>query len=403
MRTALAAALALLLLIAGGCDDDSSETPVGGAFTPTLEEATCPTEVDNVLFSGYSCQLLSVADGIEVLVTRIDPGSGPALDNPLVLVGEEYGTTLNYAGLAAVPDRVGRTTYFVNARGVAGSRPDLACPEVDALTDELLAAGGDESGRTTWLAAVQQCHDRLEASGLDLAGYGSDSMAGDVLALVDALGVDSWAMGTWGGASIIAMRVLAQDPPGLDAVFMDSPQLPGDDPRVTLADDTRRALGDLLAECAADAACTKLPHSLAELDAAAAALDQAPLRRTVKHREGEVTVTVDGTMLIRLLRHSLAIHGAGSAALTMGAVPAIIEASAHWTAAMDTALLGGLTTSAPYCEGYLPTCPSFHRTTLGVLLTELCRNHGPQAGAEVGDDAIEWYATASPYLHACAT
>ena len=378
-----------LVLALVGCDGDAADPPAPTTeLSPTLSDTTCPPQVDNVLISDYRCQLLTVADGIQVLVTRIDPESGPVLDDPLIMVGEEYGSTINYAGQAAVPDRVGRTTYFVNARGIDGSTPALTCPEVD---------GAD--GRTSWLAAVQECHDRLLDSGVDLAAFGSDSLAGDVLALVKALGVEHWGMGTWGGASVVALRVLARDPEGLDAVFMDSPQLPGDDPRLTAADDTRRAVGDVLAACADDSACAKLPHSLADLDSAVVALDAAPLTRTVVGR----TMTVDGTMLLRLIRHSLAHHGAGAAALTTEAVPAMIAASAHWTKSMDTALLAALTESAPYCEGYLVTCTPFHRASLGVVLTELCRNHDPAAAPAPGQDAIGRYAAASPYAAACGS
>ena len=194
MRALLVApAILALALAVAGCDDDPAGRPTPGAvFTPTLTDTECPAQVDNVLMSHYSCQLLTVAGGIEVLVTRIDPESGPARDDPLVMVGEEYGTTINYAGQAAVPDRVGRTTYFLNGRGIAGSHPDLSCPEVDELATDILAGGGAESGRSSWLEAVQQCHDRLVDSGVELAAYGSDSMAGDVLALVRALGVDTW-------------------------------------------------------------------------------------------------------------------------------------------------------------------------------------------------------------------
>ena len=184
---------------------------------------------------------------------------------------------------------------------------------------------------------------------------------------------------------------------------MDSPQLPDDDPRLTLADDLRRGVGAVLSACAGDPACLKLPHTLADLDAAVARLDAAPLRRTVTGRDGPVTVTVDGTTLLRLVRHSLAIHGAGYQTLTMGAVPAMIAASGHWTKPMDDALLGLLTSSAPYCEGYLVSCPSFHRASLGVVLTELCRNHDPAVAPEPGDDAIGRYAAASPYAAACGS
>ncbi len=375
------AALALLVVTVAGCDDHPSAGPERTSSEPTLEQAECPPEVDNVLMDGYSCAYLAVADGIKLLVTTIEPSSKKAPD-PVIILGEDYGTALNYAGLAPVAERLGRTVYLLNPRGVAGSQPDLSCPEVDGV-------GGPD--RTVWLAAVQQCHDRLVDSGVDLAAYGSDSMPGDVLALVAALGLDSWNLGNWGTSSVVTLRLLAQDPSSLRSVVLDSPAVPGDDPRMTLAGDTRRALRSLFDRCQADGACRHLPHTVADLDAAAESLDEAPLQRTL---------TVDGSMLVRLVRHALSDNGVTTPDLAAVAVPAILAGVSHWTASMDRNLLTPLTVSAPYCEGYLPTCKSFHRTTLGVLLTDLCRNHEPVT-LPADDDAIGRFAATSPYIEAC--
>ena len=299
----------------------------------------------------------------------------------MIILGEDYGTTFNYAGLAPVAERLGRTVYLLNPRGVIGSQPDLSCPEADAV-------GPD---RSAWLAAVQQCHDRLEAAGVDLAAYGSDSMPGDVLTLVDVLGLDSWNLGNWGTSSVVTLRLLAQDPAGLRSVVLDSPALPGDDPRTTLAGDTRRALDALFDACLVDGSCRHQSHTGADLDAAVDSLDRTPLERTL---------TVDGSMLVRLVRHALSDNGVTTPDLSASGVPEIIAGASRWTASMDRNLLTPLTLSAPYCEGYLPSCKAFHRTTLGVLLTDLCRNHGP-ATLPAGHDAIGRFAADSPYVAAC--
>ena len=226
------------------------------------------------------------------------------------MVGEEYGSTINYAGQAAVPDRVGRTTYFLNARGIEGSVPDLSCPEVDALAGDLLAAGGDEAGRTSWLAAVRQCHDRWWAPGSTWRRTARTAWPADVLALVRALGVDSWGMGTWGGASVVALRVLAEDPPGLDAVFMDSPQLPGDDPRLPW----RATRGGASARCWLTVART--PSVAAAAHAGGPGPGSPPSSGAAAphggRRDGPVTCRRRHGLL-RLVRHSLAHHGAGHA------------------------------------------------------------------------------------------
>ena len=404
MRTALTAVVVALLVVSvTGCHGDRTDKPAPAPFDPVLEDTKCPPEVDDVLMSGYSCQFLSVAEGIKLLVTKVEPTSGTSADDPLIVVGADFGHVFNYAGIAPVADRLGRTVYFLNPRGVAGSQPDLSCPEVDALADSSLAAGGDDAARTAWLSAVQQCHQRLMDGGVDLASFGSDAMTGDVLALVRMLGLDSWSIGDWGTSSVVTLRLLAEDPPGLRAVFLDSPAVPDDDPRATMDGDTRRALGALLDDCAADPACEGLPDSLDDLDAAVTALDKAPLERTLDQADGPVTVRLDGTTLMRLVRHSLAINGAVQY-FTPGAVPAILAGASRWTKQMDDALLEPLTASAPYCEGYLPTtCASFQRATLGVVLTDLCRNHDPGAVPSAGDDAISRYAATSPYAAACAS
>ena len=206
----------LAVLLAGGCtlggDGDSDRDGQGApAFVPTLEDTTCPPQVDDVLAERYSCQFLTVrpeggdVPAIRLLVTKVEPVEGPA--DPIIVVGEDVSTEFNYAGIAPVADRIGRTVYFLNPRGVVGSEPSLECPEADELTADTLAAGADQDQQSAWLGAVQACHARLLGAGVDLSEFGQDAMARDVLALAEALGAESWSIGAWGSAGQVALRV----------------------------------------------------------------------------------------------------------------------------------------------------------------------------------------------------
>ena len=401
----------LTMLLAGGCslgggggEDGDGDRKVAPAFVPTLEDTACPPQVDDVLAERYSCQLLTVrpegdVPAIRLLVTKVEPEAGPA--DPIIVVGEDVSTEFNYAGIAPVADRIGRTVYFLNPRGVVGSEPSLECPEADELVADTLAAGADPDQQSAWLGAVQACHARLREAGVDLSEFGQDAMARDVLALAVALGAESWSIGAWGSAGQVALRVAALRPDGLSAVFLDAPSVPADDPRAVLDQDTRRGLDALFAACERDPDCRALPHSLTDLDRAVRRLDRAPLRATLSAGNETYEVLLDGTTLMRLVRQATAFNGQAFPIFTAGAVPAIIAAATDWRPELAETVLRPLLLGGPYCDGYLPLCADFHRTTLGSYLTSLCHDHDPFPILDGSTDAIARFAANSPYLAAC--
>ena len=408
MRGSLACTLAAVVAVAAAaCTGDPGAPPADADFVPTLEQTKCPPQVDNVLFDGYSCSILTVRPAgngrpaIKLLVTKVEPKDGAASPDPFIVVGEDYGTTLNYAGIAPAADRVHRTVYFLNPRGVVGSEPELACPETDELADESLLTGADSATQERWLDAVRACYERLADDGVDLASFGEDAMPGDVLKLVEALGVESWNIASYGTGGRVSLRLAAMQPAGLRAVFLDSPSVPTDDPRVTFDPDTRRGLEALLSDCARDAACARMPHTLADVDRLAAKLDADPVDIEFTSDEEPVTVRVDGSTFMRLVRSALS-NGTVGAEVSDGGLPAILASADDWSPRKRAvALFAAMAAGPTYCDGYLPTCTSQHRATLGVLLTGWCRNLPAYPQLDVPDDAVGQLAAGSPYVQAC--
>ena len=128
-----------------------------------------------------------------------------------------------------------------------GSNLPSSVPRPTSWSRDTLAAGGDPDQQAAWLVRSRHCHARLLEAGVDLSEFGQEEMARDVLALANALGAESWSIGTWGSAGQVALRVAALRPDGLSAVFLDAPS-GADDPRAVLDQDTRRGLDALFAD-----------------------------------------------------------------------------------------------------------------------------------------------------------
>lgn len=386
------ASAALVVASTSACDGDPKDSP--DADPPSLLPTACPPEVDDVLMSGYTCETLTITPGeedpVRLLVTKIEPPGGPTHDDPLVGIGPDLATTFNYAGLAPAAERTGRTLLLVNPRGVSGSQPDLDCPEAEeATTDE------------GWQQGVAACADRLTEDDVDLDAFNQSAMAADVIALTSVLGLDQWNLGSWGTSGRVALEVLRADPPGLRSVFLDSPELPSDNPLTTAAGDTRAALRRVLDDCAADRACRALPHRMADVERIVDELDRDPLTRRVRTADGQADVTVDGVLVVRLLRHMLATGSSVSQYSTAGAVPALLHALEHDAGMLDDTLLAPMAASRPNCEGYLPSCQPYHRVSIGAFLSAICPATGPAEDAAPADAIGRAYAR-NPYVRACA-
>ena len=194
-----------------------------------------------------SCGYLTVPENrskpgrsIRLLVTRVQPPAGSNPAEPLFVAGTETASVPGYSGTSPTAARVGREVIFLDPRGVGHSEPALECPEVAGLTERTLAMPvDDQATRTAFLDAVAGCHQRLTASGIDLGAYNVTEMAADAEDLRRALGIESWNVVTTGTASRIALEMLRWAPEHIRTVILDSPEVPGDDPRAVAVPATR--------------------------------------------------------------------------------------------------------------------------------------------------------------------
>jgi pimeloyl-ACP methyl ester carboxylesterase len=266
---------------------------------------------------------------------------------------------------------------------------------------DVLGSVAPMGGVEQWVDAVDRCATRLEQGGVDVTAFGESSMAADVLDLVDALGVSSWNIGSWGTTGRVALEVLRHDPAGLRAVFLDAPELPGDDTLGAAAARTAQALRRVLDACAADPECRALPHTLADVDRIASALDSEPVDVTIQVEGLPVAVAVDGELLVRLLRHMLANNASHSQVFTADAVPAALAAAETRDEASLALLVEPMGASKAYCEGYLIYCPAHQLTTLGAYLSTVCSRAGGPSGEDDLPEAVRRTFTEDPYWLAC--
>ena len=285
---------------------------------PTSPRPTAPPTSRRWSWARSRCGFLTVPEDraaagndVRLFVARIEP---PEVlhDDPMFVAGTDLANLPNYGGIAPLAQRVGREVILMDTRGVGHSEPSLACPEVDEIRATTLAtATDDEQTRTTFLDAVAACHERLTADGVDLSAYHLSAMAADAEDLRTALGIEEWNVVSYGTASRIALEMVRQSPDHVRSVLLDSPEVPGADPRLLAVDSTRDSLAAVLAACASDPGCDDaFPDAETLLDRALTALADDPItvEMTAPGQE-PVDVLVDDALLLRLLRGMLSDGG----------------------------------------------------------------------------------------------
>jgi pimeloyl-ACP methyl ester carboxylesterase len=377
----------------------------------------CPADISAVIVADVTCGYLTVPENrgrpesdrtVKLLVTRIQPPE-PSTKEPMFVAGTDLGSSSDYGGIAPLAQRVGREVLFLASRGSAHSEPALECPEVEAVGDSDLANPTDEAvTQTTFLDAVGACHRRLTDAGVDLSGYNVTEMAADAEDLRQALDIDAWNVITYGTASRIAMEMLRTAPQPIRTMTLDSPELPGTDPRVIAVEGTRDAIAAVLKACADDSACrSQYPDVRESFDRALSTVDRKPVTLTLADRPPDgrtVSVRVDPAMLVRIVRQMLS-EGAGLR--HPRAVPrtlaAVIAGRTHELVEISNSFVG----DGPYCNGYQTRCVPLYHRALGVVFSTFCHDIAPfadptaparLAASEIGFDAA--YGR-SPYLKVC--
>ena len=267
----------------GGTSDASSPAPdPAGRYqmqtsgVPRLEErSSCPANVppsDRV-----RCLTLVVPESRRVATA----GSGRLVRLPVAIIAatdpsqqlDDPVLWINYtAGDGSIANRVReftgeneplnahRDVITLDLRGTGGAEPVLDCPEVvDLNTGAFLEV--DETtaeGRAMRRDAVEQCHDRLVADGVDLSSYSADDAARDLDDLRVALGIEQWNIVAGEYGSKLAQILARDEPASVRSVIVNAGPIPLQaDWFADLAGNAERGWLALAAACAADSGCNE--------------------------------------------------------------------------------------------------------------------------------------------------
>ncbi len=409
MPRGLSTLLYAIALVLASC---TTGGPAKAEFHPRLEWATCPSDVEIQFIARHRCGWFTVlqdrSEPDEKTIRLFVLEAWPVGIDPPSYVGSGFGGNLGeaqgYGSTTAGATRLGRIGYTLEVRGTGHSEPSLACPEVDALSEQAAAsATGDPALMRDFLAAVTACRDRLTSEGVDPADYDLGSAAMDLEDLRTALGIDQWwNLGTLGNNSRYLFEYLRRYPDRVRAAFLDSPQFPQVDEVTEGIEGTRYALRELFEACRADAECAKdFPDLAASWSEAMARLDRQPLEGTATALAGgRVDILVDAGKLLRAAR--LALGGDGPANLS--SLPAMIDAAADGR--LSPALATIEASDGLFCSGYRPLCIG-QGFSFGAYLSVFCRDEAPfidQASLEsaAGDDTwLRAVFAQDPYSAAC--
>jgi pimeloyl-ACP methyl ester carboxylesterase len=318
---------------------------------------------------------------IKLFAVRIAPPDGHPAADP-VLDADDLGERPGWAGNAGMAQRVNREVILLDQRGLGLSEPNLACPEVSSLTEELIGSRlSDPATRQDLQSAVSACRTRLVSSGIDLSQYNLEENAADIEDLRQALGIAHLNLTAHGTASRILLEVVRRFPQHIRAVVLDTPQFPQASDSIETIQGTQEALGHLFADCASQAACHhRFPDLGNAMRQATARLDRTPARAMVTDSGAAVSAghairtIVDGGAFLRAIRTMASFNDLGLAPK----VPATIYAALHG----DVGTVATVLSNDPgLCVGYLPKCEDEHPLVEGAYYSILCHDESPPVGS----------------------
>jgi pimeloyl-ACP methyl ester carboxylesterase len=361
----------------GGSDGSRSATV-------TYADRRCPVDVSAALVGAATCGTLTVPENretgtgkVRLLVATLTPPRLRHAD-PIVVVGTDLGASPNYAGIGPLAQHTGRRIVFLEQRGTAHSRPLLSCPPPPAgsESDDGTARTGTRSWRQKIARVESACFRTLRSNGIDVASYDVSEMAADVADLIRSLHLAPANVITYGSTSLIALELMRIDSVALRSVVMDTPMVPGVDPRVRAASSTAHAVSRVLRWCAEDRACRRRHADPATLmSRALRSLAVRPLSLLVDTSDGPAPVTLDSGLLVRVARQAMTDGGSAGRWGLPQAVPALLEAVARRDETIAASALAELLgAQGPLCPGYRDKCMSAHVVAEGVWNTVLCRD-----------------------------
>lgn len=213
----------------------------GTAAAAGVEPTQCPTGLAGA--AGVECFYLPL-DGRHLFFARLSGGDGA----PVLLVPGGPGVAPSNTGAAwlgrLAPWRKSRPVILLDLWGTGLSGPDLTCPEQPAI-------GPLQPDR------VALCRQRLTANS-PLPTITSPQLAGDIIALRQALGIRQWLLYGISHGTRIALITASLDPDGTAALVLDSLRPPWQPfYSAQLAQQRLVLAGELAAECKAQKACAR--------------------------------------------------------------------------------------------------------------------------------------------------
>jgi pimeloyl-ACP methyl ester carboxylesterase len=328
--------LAWLALVASCSTENAASPPDGARFQavgcPQPDIAGFP-ELD--FPPGVQCGTLDVPedhtrpDGrrIQIFVMRAPAVSATPRPDPIVYLsgGPGGAGSFEIASMIGHGINADREVIFVDQRGTHRATPRLGCPGWERFLYDAVSLPFTAASTTAEdAAAIQTCHDRLAATGADLADYNSTQNAADIAALRVALGIESWNVYGVSYGSNLALTLLRNHPQGIRSVVLDSVSPPSNNIAETWWQAPASSFKAIFAACAAQPSCAKHYPNLQEtFTATVNHLDQTPVTWQVTPASGPpVTVNIDGFAFVYTLI-TQSEHGEASE------IPKLIADMAH--------------------------------------------------------------------------
>jgi pimeloyl-ACP methyl ester carboxylesterase len=311
VRRVLIAVALLASLVAptpGSAADAASPVPCSRFVSGAPDDAECFEVVVPTWHDGRdeTTQVLSVL----ILRSR---AARPEPDPVVYLAGGPGGSAIETVNLwFGSPIRATRDIILVEQRGTRFSRPFLACPEqTSAQLYVASVAISPEEHVDAISTATDDCRERLEADGVDLAAYTTAANADDLEVVRTALSVDRWNLYGISYGTRLGLEILRRHPEGVRSAVLDSAYPPDVAPYESLASNHARALDAFFATCRADAACVERYEDLESVFwPLVDQLNARPVPLFIPAAGGDVAGVFTGDMLVAQVTGSLSTSGA---------------------------------------------------------------------------------------------
>ena len=244
------------------------------SYTPRFEAARCQFKPGASIVLGVDvrCGFVAVPEDrakpngrtVRVAVAIFkNPAAAHHSDPFIFLQGGPGGALISQFGPLVTKKNLtsyvkDRDMVMVDQRGTGYSTPSLSCTEVDKLTVKTLDQHlTSQQSADLQVKAVQQCYNRLVASGIGLSAYNSIADAADVADVDRALGYESVNIYGVSYGTRLALTIMRTQPRGVRSVILDSVVSPDANQIAGPLSSAKRVYDVLFRGCLLNAACNR--------------------------------------------------------------------------------------------------------------------------------------------------